>query len=382
MFCRDFFRRVSLCILFVIACTGAVARGQEANGPAAAEPSPPVKARPFAQVDGQWRELDTRLKAIEAAYQNADATQRRTLIDEYRGIIEQQRKLLPELRESAVAAYQAAPNADENITNALLGLMANDLRDDEYEAALKLGGLLRTHECKNPALPALIGEAAYCLDDFATAAGELALGQKNQTLSPQAASYLDDVAQAAELWKVEQQIREAEAKSDDLPRVKLQTSEGDILIELYENEAPQATANFIHLVEKGFYNGLSFHRVLPGFMAQGGCPNGTGSGGPGYNIYCECYQPDHRKHFRGSLSMAHAGRDTGGSQFFLTFRRTSHLDGRHTVFGRVIQGLDVLAKLQRRDPSRPSQPAPDQIVKAEVIRKRDHAYEPKKVGSR
>jgi cyclophilin family peptidyl-prolyl cis-trans isomerase len=347
-------------------------------GPAA----PAAEARPFDQVDAQWRQFDDRLKAIEVAYQKADSTQRRTLLEEYRGIVAEQRKLLPELRASAIVAYRAAPNASENVTNALLGLMANDLRDDEYESAMELGSLLRMHECKNTALPALIGEAAYCLDDFATAASELALGKQNQTLNAQAESYLEDVAQAVELWKVEQQFRKAEAQADDLPRVRLQTNQGDMIVELYENEAPQATANFIHLVEKGFYNGLSFHRVLPGFMAQGGCPNGTGSGGPGYTIYCECQQPDHRKHFRGTLSMAHAGRDTGGSQFFLTFRRTSHLDGRHTVFGRVIEGLNVLAEIQRRDPTRPGQPEPDRIVKAEVIRKRDHAYEPKKVGSR
>ena len=112
----------------------------------------------------------------------------------------------------------------------------------------------------------------------------------------------------------------------------MKTSEGDIEIELFENEAPNTVLNFITLVDKGFYNGLKFHRVLPGFMAQGGDPKGDGTGGPGYTIPCECYQPDHRLHFRGSLSMAHAGRDTGGSQFFLTFVPTQHLDGMHTGF--------------------------------------------------
>jgi cyclophilin family peptidyl-prolyl cis-trans isomerase len=114
-------------------------------------------------------------------------------------------------------------------------------------------------------------------------------------------------------------------------------------------------------------------------MAQGGCPTGTGSGGPGYNIYCECHEKNHRKHFRGTLSMAHAGRDTGGSQFFITFRRTSHLDGQHTVFGRVIEGVEVLAELQRRDPDERVKPEPDKIIEAKVVRKRDHEYEPTKV---
>jgi peptidyl-prolyl cis-trans isomerase B (cyclophilin B) len=146
------------------------------------------------------------------------------------------------------------------------------------------------------------------------------------------------------------------------------------VIELFENEAPQATANFITLVKSGFYNGLSFHRVLPQFMAQGGDPKGDGTGGPGYSIRCECYEPNYRHHFRGSLSMAHAGRDTGGSQFFLTFIETPHIDGRHTVFGRVIEGFDVLGELQKRDPGAASPPAQDKIIKAEVLRDRGHEY--------
>ena len=168
----------------------------------------------------------------------------------------------------------------------------------------------------------------------------------------------------------------AEARANDLPRVKLETNKGDIVIELFENEAPNTTANFISLVEKKFYDGLSFHRVLPGFMAQGGDPKGNGSGGPGYSIACECYRPDYRKHFRGTLSMAHAGKDTGGSQFFLTFVPTTHLDGKHTAFGRVIEGMDVLAKLQRTEAG--SQGETDHIEKATVLRKRNHPYEPVK----
>jgi len=155
------------------------------------------------------------------------------------------------------------------------------------------------------------------------------------------------------------------------------------VVELFENEAPETVGNFISLVSSGFYDGLSFHRVLENFMAQGGCPKGDGTGGPGYNIYCECYESNHRNHFRGTLSMAHAGRDTGGSQFFITFLPTPQLNGRHTAFGRVIEGMDVLSKIQRRDPEKPADAAktPDKIEKAEVIRKRDHQYLPNKVRS-
>ncbi|MCB2084736.1 MAG: peptidylprolyl isomerase, partial [Sphingomonadaceae bacterium] len=165
-----------------------------------------------------------------------------------------------------------------------------------------------------------------------------------------------------EKHKKEQIVRNEEAEADDLPRVMLSTNKGDITLELFENQAPNTVANFIELVESDFYNGLPFHRVIEGFMAQGGDPNGDGTGGPGYNIACECYEEDHRDHFTGSLSMAHAGQDTGGSQFFITFAPTPHLDGKHTVFGRVIDGMDVVNSLQATTAGED----PDKIVEAKV----------------
>jgi len=190
--------------------------------------------------------------------------------------------------------------------------------------------------------------------------------------------------QSGPKWERELKLRAEEKKADDLPRVRLQTSQGDMVLELFENQAPGAVANFIHLVENGFYDGLAFHRVITDFMAQGGCPNSksnparAGTGGPGWRIACECYRADARHHFPGTLSMAHAGRDTGGSQFFITFRATEHLDGRHTAFGRVADGMDVLKKLEGNAGKRPW----DTIKKATVVRKRNHKYEPKKLPDR
>jgi len=112
------------------------------------------------------------------------------------------------------------------------------------------------------------------------------------------------------------------------------TEKGDIKVDFYKDEAPNTVANFVHLAKDGFYDGLNFHRVIPGFMAQGGCPYGTGTGGPEWSIACECDKNTH-KHVKGTLSMAHAGRDTGGSQFFICFVDCPHLDGVHTVFGGI-----------------------------------------------
>ncbi len=117
----------------------------------------------------------------------------------------------------------------------------------------------------------------------------------------------------------------------------IQTNKGEMKIKLYPEEAPITVANFATLANDGFYDGLKFHRVIPGFMAQGGCPHGTGTGGPGWAIPCECDKNVH-KHEKGTLSMAHAGRDTGGSQFFICFVPCPHLDGVHTVFGGIEKG--------------------------------------------
>ena len=121
-------------------------------------------------------------------------------------------------------------------------------------------------------------------------------------------------------------------------------------INFFEEDAPKTVENFITLVEKGFYDGLTFHRVLPDFVIQGGCPEGTGAGSPGYNIDCEL-DGENQYHDRGVLSMAHAGRNTGGSQFFVCHSRnnTAHLDKKHTVFGKVYEGLDVIDAIEEGD---------------------------------
>lgn len=128
------------------------------------------------------------------------------------------------------------------------------------------------------------------------------------------------------------------------------TEKGTMLVEFFEKDAPGTVKNFVDLSKKGFYDGLTFHRVIPDFVIQGGCPNGNGMGGPGYNIKCEL-DGENQYHDRGVLSMAHAGRDTGGSQFFICHSRnnTAHLDRVHTVFGKVTEGLDVINSIKQGD---------------------------------
>ena len=131
---------------------------------------------------------------------------------------------------------------------------------------------------------------------------------------------------------------------------EIHTPKGVMKVEFYEKDAPKAVENFIKLSKEGFYDGLTFHRVIPDFVIQGGCPNGNGTGGPGYKIDCEL-TGDNQYHDRGVLSMAHAGRNTGGSQFFICHSRknTSHLDRNHTCFGKVVENVDLVDEIRQGD---------------------------------
>lgn len=135
-----------------------------------------------------------------------------------------------------------------------------------------------------------------------------------------------------------------------MKKAKIETEKGTMILEMYDDDAPNTVANFEKLANSGFYDGLTFHRVIPDFVIQGGCPKGDGTGGPGYTIKCELTGKK-QFHTRGVISMAHAGRDTGGSQFFICHNRdnTAHLDRQHTVFGKVIENIDVIDLIRQGD---------------------------------
>ena len=340
----------------------------------------------FAALFEQWKSRLKKIREVGKRYADikgdseAERAEQNAIRNEFQQLISQGEDLLIEMRSVGIAAHKAAPHENRQVTKFLMLLIEDDCGRDDYEPAAELARLLLEDDPEETSLYNWAGVAQFCTNQFEEAEENLSKASARSGLSDRGQTYFDLVGEYQTYWASERKIQEQEQQKGDLPQVCLETSKGEIVIALFEDQAPNSVANFISLIEKGFYNGLTFHRVLEGFMAQGGCPEGTGSGGPGYNIPCECIREDHRKHFRGSLSMAHAGQDTGGSQFFLTFVPTSHLNERHTVFGRVIEGMDVLSKLQRRDPSGTSSLEPDRILKAEVISKRDHPYEPTKTG--
>ncbi len=353
--------------------------GGMAAGPVAARQAA-TEATPQAEFDaafGQVKKLMADLTVLQAQYQQpkADKPALEAKFEETKKVAEAAGGRL----EVAAISLLAAEPKNDAAREIATAVMAGALETDDPAKLLAIATQLDAAGALDGDTGMLAASAAIILSQLDEADGwlgkaETAGADKRRVDQLRATVERDRPKVAAEMAK-----RKAEAEADDLPRVKISTSAGDVVVELYENEAPNTVANFLSLVEKGFYDGTPFHRVIPGFMAQGGDPTGTGSGGPGYAIACECGEPGARLHFRGTLSMAHAGKDSGGSQFFLTFRPTEHLDGKHTVFGRVIEGDDVLVKLARTQDSQ-GQPVPgikpDTILKAEVVRKRDHAYAP------
>jgi cyclophilin family peptidyl-prolyl cis-trans isomerase len=365
---------------------GAQPSAGEETKPAAPAQGTPASATPaateFHKIFDQWTDLLNRMEKLQIEYKSVKPDERKGIREAFDKLLAEGETIEPQLVKAAEAAYREAPNKDQDVADVLVSIVSQDLRDDRYEPALPIARLLAEQKFGNPRIYGEAGVAAYETNDYEAADKYLHEAEKANALDEMSTNLLKELPKSKEAWAKEQEIREKEAKADDLPRVELKTTKGTIVLELFENEAPNSVANFISLVEKKTYDGLAFHRVIPHFVAQGGDPKGDGSGGPGYSIACECYQPNHRLHFRGSLSMAHAGRDSGGSQFFLTYVRTPHLDGLHTVFGRIIDGLDVLSELQRRepDPHGHSLPPADKILEARVLRKRSHAYDPVKVA--
>jgi cyclophilin family peptidyl-prolyl cis-trans isomerase len=356
--------------------------------------SPPAKPGPakeeFKKIHAEFNTILAELRILQVEYRKSAKEDRPTLEKKWKVEFQKGEEIQAKFFEAAVKAFAEAPNDDKDLIRLLWSIFGQQCSHDDYENAARVAKLLIDNGNSDDRGFALAGVAAVAVGDFKSATKYFNLATKSgifknprdpkDKLMENAEVFSKNLVTLEENWENEQKIREVEAKADDLPRVLIKTNKGDIVVELFENEAPNTVANFIALVEKDFYKDTTFHRVLAGFMAQGGDPNGDGSGGPGYKIPCECSQPNHRNHFRGTLSMAHAGRDTGGSQFFLCFAPTLYLDGKHTVFGRVISGLDVLSKIQRRDPEDPNMADPDKILEMKIDRKREHEYTVKKTG--
>lgn len=355
-------------------------------GLANADDRAPTDEATWAELVARKTEVMQRLLEIRQVLQSPSRPPREeaeALIEEYNSLVQElQGSVYPQLNAAASDVLEQ-PELSEEEADQIGDVAVMMFRTNKFQRAAELADRVLEKQPENAIALNTAGAAHFAVQDFEQAARLLAQAQeKGEIIRSIGGPYVDVAEPYVGYWEHERALRAAEdaAQGDQaLPRVLLKTSRGDILVELFENEAPNTVANFISLVESQFYDGTKFHRVIPGFMAQGGDPNSKdgaegqpGTGGPGYVIDCECYQPNARRHFAGSLSMAHAGKDTGGSQFFITHLPTPHLDADvapesvHTVFGRVVEGMDVVLELEQDDV----------IESATVERKRNHDYTP------
>ena len=368
------------------------------------------KNKAYMEAFTEYQEIAKKVTAMKKEYQDARPERRQEIFSQHSELFKQGLAQHKKSIDLALDAYDEAPHRNPHVNNLLYITVSEEFLRENYEESVRIFKRLAATDIPSELQRFYVfaGFSAMMSMNYAEAEEWLKKAKESGNIETLFKDWMQSkagndliLAMQSQLrqmesikaaWAKEQEIRKAEAEAGaqdpakKLPRVELTTSKGKIVLELFENEAPNTVANFISLVEKDFYKNVVFHRVLPNFMAQGGDPTGTGGGGPGYMFDCETGNrfPQARKHFRGSISMANAGPNTNGSQFFLTFVPTSFLDGRHTVFGRVVEGIEVLAEIQKVDPSDTEAMVPelDKIVEAKVLNKRNHAYEVKKNAGR
>jgi cyclophilin family peptidyl-prolyl cis-trans isomerase len=373
----------------LILTTVATAQDEKAESDAAKAPALKVTVDADEKDPSeQWKSLLARrlsifekLQELKKKFEDAATSdEKRSVRDQYVDLIREfEVEIYPDMLELAAKVYEK----NEGDLDAGEIVMKEAFNNNDFDRSAEISAKLLAADRNTKDVLSMGAVSQFALHNFEQASAIFAEAQKSNRLDLRYETYIDSAKKYQDLWKTEQEIRAKEdALEGDaaLPRIQFETSKGKIVFELFEDHAPNTVANAISLVEGGKYDGIAFHRVINGFMAQGGDPNtldddpsNDGYGGPGYSIKCECYEPGTRMHFRGSLSMAHSGQDTGGSQFFITHLPTDWLNARtepdkggHTVFGRVIEGMKVAAALRRGD----------KIIRATVLRKRPHEYKP------
>lgn len=248
------------------------------------------------------------------------------------------------------------------------------------EAYLYCSDLVKNN-FKSAHLDDLMAASAYSCDQFADAAKHFDLAQKSGNFTDiSLIANKEDIETAAKAWETEQKIRADEAAKDDLPRVQLETDAGNIVIELFENEAPETVANYISLVKSGYYDNTSFYSVILTSQIFHGCKTEDNRSTPGYRIYCETDKPNKRFPFRGCLTMFTSGKNQAGSIYTISLRPTPHTFEYCTTFGRIVEGLDVLPKIAKVNLRFPVPGmVSTKVKKATVLRDRGHEYVPHKV---
>jgi cyclophilin family peptidyl-prolyl cis-trans isomerase len=338
----------------------------------------------------QFREQIKQMRFAEIRFHNAEASQERQLRDEFYRIRETIAPMHLELLNAGLAEYTTDPANKQLLGKALFESLERNFKKDNYDGLLPLAKGLYETRYPNPELSRIYLLCCIAANEHDQARALIT----DLTTSNQQLAELDliriQLEKLKENWESELKARERDAQGEPLPQAKIMTTKGEIVIELFENDAPEAVASFISLAEQGFYNYLDFFLVVDRFAAQTGCPNEDGTGGPGFMLPNEDDKPTARNVFRGSLVLARLPNqpNSGGSQFFFAFMpMLASEQQKYTVFGRVLSGMNNLAALNRIDPTKKKEEkeneeseekktTPDEIISVEILRKRDHKYEP------
>lgn len=353
------------------------------------------KTKEFTEAADRFRDVLKRLVDAEIRFHNSDDRKQETLYRrDWNGLREEAFLAHQTMLHAGVAEYLSDPPSNPDLANFLFATLKRNVEGDSLEGMLPIAKAL--YETGYPA-PELIGMYSMCclaeneFDKARELLAPLVSGEEAPEELIAIHQRLDDLALA---WKEEQAFRERDAAGEPLPQARVTTTKGEFVIELFENDAPQAVANFISLAERSFYDYSQFFLVIENVMAQAGCPKADGTGGPGYFLPRESDEHAKRKIFRGSVALAllPGMPDSGGSQFMITYLPVTELEEHSTVFGRVISGMPNVARLNRAEPAgekkedeanKPPEPRddPDEIIAIEIIGKRNHPYEPTRLSS-
>ena len=372
-------------IVLLVACGlvigAAVSADEVATPESPATPAPSAEAlaarQEFDQAIKPWRQLARHMQELRTRFLASNPENRKAVREEYGQVLEDSETVLRELVPVLKKAYAANPT-DSELTELMVTLALLYFDGDKFEGSLDLAETLIASGFPRPEIYNIAGQSAHEMDQLDVAEKYLRMGLDKNALNPVGRQLLEDLPQRRAVVEGEMARRAADEAKGDLPRMRLHTTRGDIVLELFEDDEPNTVSSYLGLVADGSFDGLAFHRVISGFGAMSGSPNSDGQGGPGYETLFENDAEHARPHLRGYVSMVPLSKRTNGSQFFITLRPMSAkgLDGKQTVFGRVIEGMDVVARLRRYDVQEPNSLFdPDRILEATIIRRRGHRYD-------
>jgi cyclophilin family peptidyl-prolyl cis-trans isomerase len=346
----------------------------EPEAPQAPPKTPQELMDEYAQAMGAFQQHRQQINVLVAA-RPSDAEGQKQWQDQVDDMARKSNELMARVTQTASAAFEAN-DKDQDLAKFLVVLAMKSSASDLLEDAARLSSMLTDHGILEKQLLDTAYSSQLELGNFDLAEKYLQLAEEKGLLTDNGKAIKPKVALMRAPVEKEMERRAREASADDLPRVLFHTNRGDIVIELFEDDCPNAVASVIKLVESGYYNGKSFFRVAPGFGASTGCEKGDGTGNPGYWLAPELKKDDIRPHLRGTVSMLRTPAGVNAGQLFFTYRMltTSKLNGVNEVVGRVIEGLDVVSRLRRADPMQSADLQLDRILDAQVLRKRNHKY--------